>query len=387
MARTNPEIARTARIVSVVCGSLFCLFCFFYLWKVQGVVLGMAQHVLSEGLTTYNPLIGACIFTVVLQILQHLVNSVAKLQREWTCLSYFPSFFTLALFTSADATAYRGFHLDYWLWLYPLGLVLFIVVTVLSKRFTRTYSTREGGIFLRMTLPNLVLFLLQAALTVALGNTDEKIHNQLAIEYNLSQGRLDEALEVGKLSKATTVEITALRNLALYQKGELAERLFTYPQKFGAEGLLLDRADTARMIYSPAEFYKQLGAYKHHEGQPAREYLWMLNLSPRAQQPMAEQYQLCAYLLDRDLESFGERIGQVYQLNDSVCEELPRSYAEALVLYLRTHPGKYPYHNEVQETNYQDYQNMVSSVDNSILSQNKTIRDFGTTFWYYYDHR
>lgn len=381
----KPQFQRTARIVDVVCGSLFCIFAFLYLWNVQGPVLDMAQHVLSHGITVYHPVIGACIITFILWLIQRLVNLYFKLEREWYALSYFPSFLLLTMLTSVHVTVYDRFSLGHWVWLLPLCLLLFFFLVFVSKKIFRNYELRDGNLTVRILSPNLVVFILLSWFCLSLSNTDETFHNKLQIEYELSQGRLDEALEIGRLSSATSKDISALRAYALYKKNELGERLFDYPQQYGAEGLLLDLQDTTRMIFSPMTLYRELGAYPRYKGEPALEFLELLELSEKAHQPMTDQYLLCAYLLDRKLNRFAEKLDQVYHLNDSVPPQLPRYYQEALVLCIQKNPERFTYRNKSVETNYEEYQRTIKSIGNSVAARNLIRRDFGTTYWWYYD--
>lgn len=384
MNYNNPQTKGTARFISVVCGSLFCLFSFLYLWQVQGVVLGMAQHVLSEGLTVYSPLVGAAIITFLLLLLQVILNRILRLQGVWYCLSFFPSFFTLAMVSCVDQSAYEGFSLGYWAFLYPVGLILYVGLALVIRLLPSSFDSRSGSLMVRLMIPNLLIFLFLSVLSLSLSKNSETLHNQLDIEYNLSLGNIERALEIGAKSPATNSQITALRAYGLSKSGLLAERLFCYPQSYGADGLLLQRADTVRMIFSPDVLYRDLGAYPRYHKEPAIEYLELLDKSDKAKQPMAQDYLLCAYLLEGSLDKFVDKLAAVYQLNDSVVE-LPRYYEEALVLYQRRNPGRFTYRNAVQETNLDDYLKMVRSASNSVMGRNRTRRDFGTTYWWYYD--
>ena len=69
MNYNHPQIQKAVDIIHIVVGFLFCLFSFLYLWKVQGGVIGMAQHVLSGGQTVYSPLVGAIVLTIALFVL------------------------------------------------------------------------------------------------------------------------------------------------------------------------------------------------------------------------------------------------------------------------------------------------------------------------------
>ena len=59
------------------------LFSFCYLFFLQGEILAEAQFVYSKGITSYNILIGAIIITVILQIVQWIVNISSRLPSRW----------------------------------------------------------------------------------------------------------------------------------------------------------------------------------------------------------------------------------------------------------------------------------------------------------------
>lgn len=386
MNYNNPSYLRTARIIAIVCGSLFCIFSYLYLWKVQGGILGMAQHVLSKGLTVYYPPVGAGIITLLLLLLQMLLNSFCKLQREWHCVSFFPSFFTLAMLSSVAATAYTHFQFGHWIWLYPVGIVVFFFVVSFFKHLTTTFDTRAGGIIVRTLIPNLITFIILAVMCLWLSDTKEVTYYRYAIEYNLSKGNIDEALEIGSRSKVSSPEIAALRVYSLQKKDLLGERLFLYPQDYGADGMLLNLSDSVRMVFPPMQLYRELGAYPNSENQPTVEFLELLNNSDQAKQPMAEQYLLCAYLLERNLDKFADKLKKVYHFEEDSVVKLPRYYQEALVLYQHIRPGRINYKNSIQETNYEDYKRLVRSSSISQVSMNISRTDFGKTYWWYYDN-
>ena len=58
--------------INLVCSLLFAVFVFLYLLFFQGDLLFYAQHVLSDGMTVYNPLIGAVILTTLALLMSFL---------------------------------------------------------------------------------------------------------------------------------------------------------------------------------------------------------------------------------------------------------------------------------------------------------------------------
>jgi hypothetical protein len=177
-----------------------------------------------------------------------------------------------------------------------------------------------------------------------------------------------------------------LRVYSLQKKDLLGERLFLYPQDYGADGMWLNVSDSVRMVFPPMQLYRELGAYPNSENQPTVEFLELLNNSDQAKQPMAEQYLLCAYLLERNLDKFADKLKKVYHFEEDSVVKLPRYYQEALVLYQHIRPGRINYKNSIQETNYEDYKRLVRSSSISQVSMNISRTDFGKTYWWYYDN-
>ena len=93
--RRNSHRQKTAGLIRYSCGILFMLFSFCYLFFLHGELLAEAQFVYSNGITTYNLLIGAIIITVVLQIVQWIVGLLSNLPTRWHALSYLPSMVVL----------------------------------------------------------------------------------------------------------------------------------------------------------------------------------------------------------------------------------------------------------------------------------------------------
>ena len=63
--------SKLLRFISAV---FFCSFSFCFLFFYQVDVMTVTQHIASHGKTFYNPIVGAILITVILQLLQ---NSIA----------------------------------------------------------------------------------------------------------------------------------------------------------------------------------------------------------------------------------------------------------------------------------------------------------------------
>lgn len=383
MNYNHPQIQKAVHIIHIVVGFLFCLFSFLYLWKVQGGVIGMAQHVLSGGQTVYSPLVGAIVLTIALFVLQKVLNRFFRLRRELYALSFFPSFLCMACLTDVAASAYSGISMGGWKLGLPLAFVIFILFILILKRFPNRSNSHVGGVEVRLFLPNAISLLLLAIMTCVFSNTDEKIHQQYKIEYCLMNNDYEGALKVGKKSNQANQETTALRAYALSKRNELGEHLFEYPQLYGPEGLLIPRADSVHMVFNPDSLYYALGAYPRYHKEPAMEFLTLLKQAPhQAIEPMAGEYYLCGLLLDKRLQDFVETLPDYYVMMDSVA--LPHYYEEALVLYSRQ--GYYTEHlDSLLDSQYEKYDSIKVSAKNAKQAANLTMNDYQHTYWWYYD--
>ena len=97
-------------------------------------------------------------------------------------------------------------------------------------------------------------------MTMFIGNTNIHFHRELAVEKALKQKEYGMALEIGKKQIDPSHALTALRAYALSKEAVLGERLFEYPQLYGAAGLLLMGEDADRLRLTGDSLYTYLGA-------------------------------------------------------------------------------------------------------------------------------
>lgn len=89
---TNAFYKKTARIMIAVCGLLFSLFSFVYLYVFQRDVLEALHFSLAHGKTTFAPMASALVITLILLLLRWGVNSLLGLKGRVRALAYVPSF-------------------------------------------------------------------------------------------------------------------------------------------------------------------------------------------------------------------------------------------------------------------------------------------------------
>ena len=157
------------------------------------------------------------------------------------------------------------------------------------------------------------------------------------MEKEMAEGDYEEALAVGEEADATDSTLTMLRIEALGKTHQLGDRLFTYPVVCSGKALVGRGGD----------------------------------------------YELCAYLIDRQLDDFVEALPRYYSLDD----RLPRHYREALTLYkhLRSNP-KLVYRSNVMETDYQDMRELEKKYPLPSECQLQVKRHYAGTYWYYFDY-
>lgn len=367
--------------ITVVCAIVFCTFTFSYLYFFQTGVLSVAQHVLSNGITHYEGMLGAIIITVVLMLLQLVVNACFKLRRYSHALTYFPSALLLAVLTSVSSDIDLEFSFGPWLWIFPLLLLIWIVIMIFMKNI-QSYepSSRNNGIFsypMFFNLSTMTVMLLLVGLT---GNANSVFHYRADAEKALLDNDFDKALTYGIKSIETDPNLTMIRAYALARKGEMGEKLFTYSIAGSSSDLIpIDNSKVRFTIYPIDSIYRSLGA-KPLPYITVKKYLNALLLSGQAT-PIVKDYILCGYLVDCDLDGFAKELPKYYRVDST----LPKHYKEALVLY--THKRTNPvvvYHDEVMDTDFDDFQNIGKDTSDPNEKALKIFDQYQHTYWWYY---
>lgn len=365
----------------MVCVLLFLSFCFCWLYWFQADVLAVAQHVLSGGVTTYNPLVGAIIITIALQVLQLLVQTICRLRRRTHALTYLPSMLALAVVSDINANIDRHFSWGAWPWVVPIVLLAWGGVVWLARQVMPFGNGKEPtGLFSQRVWINTLIMVTMMLGVALVGNTNAVFHYQAHAEYALSHGDTDEALRTGDRSLETNADLTMLRVYALSKEGQLAERLFRYPLAgTSADMLPLSDSHARLMLLSPDSLWRHLGAKPSAAVTTAR-YFQVLQRDSLAT-PAVADYVLCGRLIDRDIDGFARLLPQYYAVNDS----LPRHYREALTLYthLRAHPVVV-YQNAVADEDWADLQKLERTYTNPRQRRAKMAERYGGSYWYYY---
>ena len=370
---------KTAGLIRYSCALLFILFSFCYLFFLQGEILAEAQFVYSKGITSYNILIGAITITVVLQIVQWIVSLLSRLPSRWHALSYLPSMLMLAMVTDVNKEAIEHFSFGAWMWVAPCILVIYIFLVILVKNFDNDESVYRLEIKSQLYPNFIILFILMLGVG-AIPQTTDVYHYELKAERLILAKDYEGAAAIGKKALHSSARLTQLRMYALSKQGLLPECLFDYPQYYGSQGLL-DMADTSSLErFTTQDICFHLGAYCGTSIHTA-------------------DYYLCSLLLDKRLPEFLRQLPRHYNLADSIAgayDNLPRAYREALLQM-----GKKPYalqgkivigadtlatlSDREMVARFRDYTERKAEFTDATERINRTHREYGNTYWWYYD--
>ncbi|MGL5273380.1 MAG: DUF6057 family protein, partial [Phocaeicola sp.] len=297
----------TARNLWVVCGFFFLLFSFVYLYVFQRDVITALHYALAHGKTVYSPLAGAIVLTIVLWMFQWGINMFLRFKGLLGAISYFPSFLFLGILTDINYSVGCGEAINsIWGWLLPLFLLLFIGFSILLRTVFKELLNPPNISTLKLFYSNLTILAIGAIMTISIGNSNVNFHHELAIESAIKHKDWSEARNVGIKSLESTRTLTALRAFALSQEGVLGDYLFSYPQEYKSDGLLLDKSSQNTIYYKADSIYAYLGVYPQSYESTAA-YLNRAYTNDEGCYTLKDYY-LCSLLLDKDLETFAKEL-------------------------------------------------------------------------------
>ena len=379
MDNNYSKIKKTAYFVYGVCGFLFALFSFLYLYILQPELLTVAQYILSGGKTTYFSFLGALTITLILSCLQFGLNKIIRLHFRFYAVSYLPSCLILACITDITPSLYNGIAVGISWWVLTLIAVFYIGLVWVLQRIPDRKEARKGIVYSYLW-PNLLVLSLLFFTIGTIGNTQDTLHYQLKAEKLVKGKEYNQVLNLAKKSLQSNRELTILRAYSLSRTEQMGQLLFEYPQYYGSEGLVLCPSDTMYTGHWPEEIYRYLGAAPGKGLDSATQYLMRLRQAGKAT-PAVADYLLCAHLLDKNLDKFVEHLIAYYPLNDS----LPKHYKEAVVLYSRSRTNPLiTIDSPMTVENYLDFQSYEKKFTNDTVRCNKTRDMFGNTYWWYY---
>ena len=372
------------------------LFSFCYLFFLKGEILAEAQYVYSHGTTSYHLFMGAVIITVMLQIIQWIVGMLSKLPPRWHALSYLPSILLLAILTDVNKDAIIQFTFGEWVWMAPLILAAYVVAVIIIRRVDAESFFYED---IRTVLyPNYIILFVLILVAGSIPQTTDVYHYELKAERLILEGDYEAAARVGERSLRSSARLTQLRMYALSRQGLLAERLFEYPQHYASQGLL-DVTDTLSFYrFNAQDICLHLGAFCGKSIHSTERYYQLMLADSIWNQHLVDYY-LCSLLLDRRLKAFRQQLPLYYNLADSIphaYDRLPKAYREALLLVgdpASALAGKVVIGADTLVTfadadmvaQFRDYHELKAEYKDQRVRINKTHREFGKTYWWYYD--
>ncbi len=367
---------KAARIQTLVCGFLFSIFSFVYLYVFQRDVLEALHYSLAHGRTHFAPLISTMVITLVLILLRWGVNSLLGLKGEVRSWAYFPSCLLLGVLTCVGRNVYMDEYHTSWGWILPIVLLVYVVLTYWLRRLFRLNLNAETAPITLLNSNMTILFAL-CLMTVLIGNTNRNFHHELQAEHFLRAQQYDKVLNVGIRSQKATRTLTALRAMAMSHQQTMGDKLFLYPQLYKSEGLFFGEDSLTTLRYTNDSLYYQLGV-RPYEGED--HLLFLKNICYKGTgKHAALDYYLSALLLDKRIDEFKQALADFYDSD----EELPRYYQEAAILY-----------NDSTLTidsaflqRYGAFEEKRALLKKSPEEKKEMLKEFGDTYWWYYHYQ
>lgn len=380
--KENKNRRRTARIIAVASGLLFSAFSFTYLSVFQKDVMEALHYSLAQGKTVYAPWMSAVLITVVLLVLRWAVNALVGLKGPLKALSYFPSCLLLGVLTDVGHNVYHGGGIsDTWGWMLPLCLVLYGVLGWLLARAARLWLNPEMP-DIWVVNSNFMTLLMLCFMTIGIGNTNVHFHHELQVEEALRKQDYGRALLVAEKTMDPSRNLTALRAYAMSRQGTMGEDLFRYPQLYGAAGLLMGTSDEKALRLNADSLSVYLGA-KPALGEPALTFFRRICEEESGNYTTLDYY-LSALLLEKKLDEFVRAFDELYTVRDSI----PYYYRQALFLDSKMHPSAVTDSADVAlEELWGKYQQKQQELSGQRGEANYMRREFGDTYWWYYQYK
>ena len=387
MNYNHPNKNSSTVVIRLMCAIVFLTFSFVWLYCFQADVLAAAQHVLSKGLTSYKPLVGALLITLVLQVLQLIVYALTRLRKRSHALTYLPSMLALAMITNINSNVESGYALGAW-WVVLLIIVVWVLLVLAARALQAVEPDAEPkGFFSRPMWINMLTMALLIIVVVAISNSNAVFHYRMRAESRLMSGDYEGALQMGDKSLESDADLQMIRMYALSRTGELGERLFAYPVSAHSEAMLPVEGKSKFVMYPTDSLYKFLGARPKGEMTTDR-YLELMQRRDSLDDRHIADYQLCGLLLDKRIDDFVRLLRRYYTEGDTlVIDRLPKHYREAMTLY--THLRSKPvvvYHNNVMDEDWKNLQELEAKYPDPTERMGKVEEQYRGTYWYYYEY-
>ena len=374
----NKEEIRLQRVVMALCAILFAVFSFLFVAKSQSVLLELLYDKVATGKLQYNAYVVGGVISVALTIFALWLNKFTGFKREWTAFSFMPSAMVLAFITDIDRSLYTGEY-DYlkWIIVLAIGVFAYAAFSFVLRRILFAKIKNVAMSANRIIWRNLVLFVILFSLVGFLSNGEENFKREALVASYYKKGDSDNALKVGYLSNVASHSLTVQRAYILAKGGMLGERLFEYPQYYGADGLIPAKEQVSPLV--PDSVYALLGA-SPLQGEEALD-VFKRALKNDNVSPAAKDYYLSALLLDRKIVEFTDNVKTLYP--DTETANLPKHYQEALVLYSSINGDSVQASAAMQEQ-FNAFKALEAEHEDILVRGNYLRRHFGRTYWWYF---
>ncbi|MBE6303716.1 MAG: hypothetical protein E7089_07240 [Bacteroidales bacterium] len=371
---------RLFRMVRIVCALVFVIFSFTFLSIHQAPLLEVVYDITATGKLQYDENITAAIITFALLLVTLWLNKYAKFSREWEAMAYLPACVILAFITNIDRTIYTGIEFSWsWVWIAGIAFFIYVFASWVLKRvlFMRIKDiTRAAN---RIMWRNLLLLSILFCFTGVICNDDENFKHEAMVYHYVKKGDFDTACRVAARSFAASQELTAGRAYLLAHEGVLGEKLFTYPQYYGVEGLLPREENSSPLSASMVYDFLKVSPEK---GEGTIKFLSRA-LSVDTAAVAVKDYYLSALLLDKRLEEFVDSLPRLYNVADTA--NLPLHYKEALLLCSKVFPDKEScFTDAALEEKYSEMLKLEQEHQDILVRSNYVRKFFGKTYWWYY---
>ncbi len=358
-----------------LCGFLFVVFTSCYLWLFQSDYLAQLQSILSKGVTSYNPYVGTILIVFLLTMLSAILQSVMSLPIRFIAMAWVPATFLLSLLTCWHFDTIRPNMGSQNIVLISIISIVYIVVLLICLKYPDASSERSS--ITNYLSSNILILSLAFLATGMIGNSTVKFHHESLMAQYIKSGEYEKALQVGKYDTETTPMMSAMRCYALSCTGNIGSELFSYPIH-GSRDLLPLYLDTTRVNDCTKQIYDSFESPTYFSRiSDARKFLeHVCRLDSNSHTP-ALDYLLCAYLLDRDLKDFSEKI---FERKDSL--EMPVHYREAAVLNAALlHDTFSFYADSIMALSFLTFDSLRLNEPNF---ENLRSGKYKHTYWYYY---
>ena len=298
-----------AHPLSVDLGLLFALGCFILFIQMASLkaVLRYVIYLFIAGLL-YILTAGHLFLFTLLCILYELLYVKHALKERIFSLSFYilipvviPYLFVQLLFMVTLKFAY-GYTLPFGALYQPsfapyLLYLIFPFILVFSSTFWKTVSQplqkvfgflNAGIKFLKVSWSVLVQVIILLLITVVLifVSFDRNTNTLLRMDWLSQRGRWVDVLTIAGHSSLDDIRKTYFTNRALYHTGQLGNRMFSYPQKWGTDGLFLPEEFTFRQPMLKSDLFLELG-YVNEAQHMAHEGMSQKGERPRILQRLA----------------------------------------------------------------------------------------------------